>query len=427
MHWGADMNGFEKCAAFAGRCGLAVALLSEGNDAIATQEFPATYFGAHVHRSVPNQLWKQVGFGAIRLHDANVTWAELEPRQGEWKWDRLDRIVKNARQAGVEILLPLQATPEWAASDPTSAGAYGPGANTVPARMADWTAYVSAVATRYKGLITTYEIWNEPNLKKFFDGTPEQMAELTRAAATVIRAVDPQAQLVCSSITGDYGIPWLKRYLARDTGRACDVIGYHFYTKHMPPERMLPVIRAVRDTMNDAGVGAMPLWNTESGWVIGISPDIDVKASGFKADVKILTADEATAYIPRALLLARHSGVERFYWYSWDHPSMGFSAGRGVKWTRPARLYTALRKLVEGARLEGCSSGNGIWTCQVALATGERIGVHWTESGETSFAAPRDGSIYGVSSDGEIEIVGSVRAGESVHVGPTPVFLRDPS
>ncbi len=383
------------------------------------------YFGAHVHRSVPNKLWKQVGFGAIRLHDANVTWSELEPQKGAWKWERLDRIVDNARKAGVQILLPLQAPPTWAASEPASPGAYGPGANTAPARTEDWTNYVAAVVTRYKGVIDGYEIWNEPNLKKFYTGTPERMAELTRQASEVIRRIDPAATLVCASITGDYGIPWLRRYLAGGTGGHCDVIGYHFYTRHQPPEVMLPTIAAVRKAMGDAGVRDKPLWNTESGWVIGISPDIDVEASGFKRDVKVLTPDEATAYIPRALLLARQAGVSRFYWYSWDHPSMGFSIGRGVGWTRPARLYSEFRQLVVGATLDGCLATRGAWTCDLKLASGERLAAYWSDTESASVSAAFAGDVLTIGPDGTLSGKHQVRPGDSVQVSQEPVFLRE--
>jgi hypothetical protein len=383
------------------------------------------YFAAHVHRSVPNKLWKEVGFGAIRLHDANVIWADLEPQKGAWKWDRLDAIVRNAKKAGVEVLLPLQAPPAWAASDPASIGAYGPGANTSPAHREDWTNYVATVVTRYKGLIDGYEIWNEPNLPKFYVGTPEKMAELTRQASEVIRRIDPAAKVVCASITGDYGVPWLSRYLAGGTGASCDVIGYHLYTRHQPPEVMLPTIAAVRKAMSAAGVGDKPLWNTESGWVIRISPDIDVETSGFKKDVKVLTPDEATAYIPRALLLARQAGVSRFYWYSWDHPSMGFSMGRGVGWTRPARLYSDFRRLVVGATLDACSATRATWTCNLSLASGDRLAVYWSESDATSVTAAFGGELLTIAPDGALVTGRPVRAGETVQVTPEPVFLRE--
>jgi beta-glucosidase/6-phospho-beta-glucosidase/beta-galactosidase len=41
-----------------------------------------------------------------------------------------------------------------------------------------WRTFVRAVATRYKGQIEAYEIWNEPNLKMFWTGSVEQLVTI---------------------------------------------------------------------------------------------------------------------------------------------------------------------------------------------------------------------------------------------------------
>lgn len=403
---------------------VAVTVIFSSTLAFGEKIFERTFFGAHVHRSVPNSLWKQVGFGTIRLHDANVTWADIEPEKGAWRWSHLDRIIENARSANVEILLPLQAPPTWAASDPRSAGAYGPGANTPPARMADWEAYVEAVAYRYKGAVGAYEIWNEPNLKQFFNGTPKEMAELTKSAYDVIRRVDPSAKVVCSGITGDYGISWLKGYLKAGAGKYCDVIGYHFYIHHQPPEKMLSTISSVKKVIGDAGYGNKPLWNTESGWLISMGGAVDIKASGFKSDAKVLSLDEATSYIPRALLLARNAGVDRFYWYSWDHPSMGMSAERGMGWTRAARVYADFAKLVSQSRIESCENKDVLWKCQLRLHGGESLLAFWLEAGERSVHSSQSGTLLGITANGEIKNLRDIAIGESIRVGTEPIFIK---
>lgn len=392
--------------------------------ASAEQIFDRAFFGAHVHRSVQNSLWKQVGFGAIRLHDANVTWADLEPEKGEWQWSRLDKIIENARSANVEILLPLQAPPTWAASDPKSEGAYGAGANSPPARMLDWDAYVEAVARRYKGAVSAYEVWNEPNLKQFFNGTPKELAEMTRRAYNVIHRVDPAAKVVCSGITGDYGVVWLKKYLAAGAGEYCDVIGYHFYAHHQSPEKMLSIISSVKKVIDDAGYGYKPLWNTETGWLISTGGAVDIKSSGFKSDAKVLSLDEATAYIPRALLLARYAGIDRFYWYSWDHPSMGLSAGRGVSWTRAARVYSNFVGLVSQARLDSCKNDGVIWKCVLQLRGGERLFVFWSEAGEHAVYSPQSGTLLGITASGEIKNLRVIANGDSIQVNSEPIFVK---
>lgn len=387
--------------------------------------FESSYFGSHVHRSVQNNLWKEVGFGTLRLHDANVTWAELEPERGVWKWSRLDSIVKNARAEGIDIVLPLQATPRWASSAPAVAGAYGLGANSPPADLEAWHNYAFVVASRYKGVISAYEIWNEPNLKKFFDGSPATLSKLTEVAAGAIRKADPNAKIVCSASTGNSGVPWLRAYLSAGAAAHCDVIAHHFYTGHMAPETMLPTISAVRDVMQSLGVGEKPLWNTESGWLISLGSEVDITAAGFPKSARVITEDEATAYIPRALLLAKHSGVSRFYWYSWDHQSMGISLGRGTGWTRPGRLYKSFVRLVKGASIEGCRTRLSGWSCTLKYPDGTRLWASWSEAGSFQVPSPFSGRLQSTLSSGEIQETSSVREGQLVSVGFEPVFVRE--
>lgn len=73
------------------------------------------YFGGHIHRPIPTALWEKVGFGSVRVHDANVAWLDLEARKGEFNWTKLDQIVGRVRSTGADVLLPRQTTPEWAA------------------------------------------------------------------------------------------------------------------------------------------------------------------------------------------------------------------------------------------------------------------------------------------------------------------------
>ena len=48
------------------------------------------------------------------------------------------------------------------------------------------------VATRYKGKVSAYEVWNEPNGKVFWDPEPDaaQYTELLKAAYPAIKAAE---------------------------------------------------------------------------------------------------------------------------------------------------------------------------------------------------------------------------------------------
>jgi hypothetical protein len=71
-----------------------------------------------------------------------------------------------------------------------------PGSSIVPPRtLTPWIRYVTAVVTRYRGRIDSYEPWNEVNLGMFYGGTPSQMAAMTRALKDVVDRIDPAAMV----------------------------------------------------------------------------------------------------------------------------------------------------------------------------------------------------------------------------------------
>src|SRR5215468_5110882 len=134
------------------------------------QSLPAEFFGMHIHHAGAATPWPEVPFSEWRLWDAYVAWPSLEPQKGKWHFETLDKYVALAEQHNVGILLPLGLSPQWASARPQEKSTYQPGNAAEPRNLDDWRNYVKTVATRYKGRIHEYEIWNEPNLKLFWTG-----------------------------------------------------------------------------------------------------------------------------------------------------------------------------------------------------------------------------------------------------------------
>lgn len=132
-------------------------------------------------------------------------WASIEPKPDQWKWETQDRIVEIAAKYGIETQPILGFSPSHAISDELRAQqqeAYRKGdANAwkislfgAPREDA-WRKFVYAMATRYRGKIRFYEIWNEPDLS-FWRGTTEEYINILRAAHEEIRRADPQAKVM---------------------------------------------------------------------------------------------------------------------------------------------------------------------------------------------------------------------------------------
>ena len=146
--------------------------------------------------------WPSAPFGALRLWDNGTAWSQIEVEPGVYKWDNLEGALENAQSKGMtDVLMVLGTTPEWNAKKVTDTDYPQPGAASAPKDLKAWDAWVTEVATKYKGRINAYQIWNEANLKNFWNGTPEEMADLTKRAYDIIKKIDPEATVVSASPT----------------------------------------------------------------------------------------------------------------------------------------------------------------------------------------------------------------------------------
>ena len=137
-----------------------------------------------------------------RLWDMKVAWRDVNPSPGVFDWSILDRRIAQVESWGGRPLLVMGLTPQWAAAD-SSAGdpRWGAGTASPPADPGSWESYVRAVSARYGDRIGAYELWNEANLRTFWTGTPEQMAELVRIAYPIIKQNSPSATVLSPSVT----------------------------------------------------------------------------------------------------------------------------------------------------------------------------------------------------------------------------------
>ena len=358
---------------------------------------PAEYFGLHIHRAVtvrrgdPLSAWPGFHFGAWRLWDAHVAWADLEPARGRWDFARLDSCVELAQRNNVRVLLTLGLTPRWASSRPDEKSNYGLGNQAPPADTLDWSLYVDTLVKRYRGRIEAYEIWNEPNLRGFYSGTPRELARLSAIAYATIKRVDAQALVVTPSATGvPGGAEWLREYLAAGGGNDADVVGFHFYVTPAQPEAMLPAIASVREMLQSTGHAKLPLWNTESGWLMQ-NADVRVEPSGAAGTFgsRVLDFDTSAAFVARALVLGRCGGLSRFYWYAWDNRRMGLVDADGRTKKQAAAAYAAVRRWMVGARVDGCERRtDGAWIVRMHRAGGSRAMIAWSTSGPRTVDPP---------------------------------------
>ena len=339
-------------------------------------------FGMHVF-NVQDGVWPTIPFGALRLWDNETTWSTTEKSKGVFDWSNLDAAVANAQTHGMgNILYVLAGTPSWATDDPSSGGAAGvlPGAAGMPKDIGDWDDWVRAVATRYKGKINAYQVWNEANLTTFSTGTPAEMAKLTKHAYDIIKSVDPSATVVAPSTGTRLGGPFKKFYPAylaqlKSMGWPVDVFAAHTYpaSKGTPTDRAALAKQWIA-MLDAAGAPNKPLWDTENNYGLAgpgpLNPDQDI--NGVKA----------ANWAARTYLDSLRLGISRTYWYAWgpDNDLVGIQMNAG---SPAATAVTTLQDWIVGSTFNGCTGGNKV-TCTFTK-DGKKQQVVWAERGSASF------------------------------------------
>src|ERR1041385_1176902 len=170
----------------------------------------------------------------LRVFTGKTAWCYLNPSPGVYNWGPLDDWLDQAAKPSIDadILFEFHMTPQWALDLPpaTNPAVYCPnilGFNPLgtlpPLDMTDWEDYVTAVVnhsvayrTAHTGAkaIKYYEMWNEANTVLYWNGTADQMAEMTVRAAHIIHANDSLAKVLTPSITDTQpGLQWLSDFL----------------------------------------------------------------------------------------------------------------------------------------------------------------------------------------------------------------------
>lgn len=235
----------------------------------------ANSFGFTINRwdSTSGDWPDDMGAGLLRIWDNGTYWARLEPTQGNWSneaLERLDRFVNMAasRSPKAEVVLTLGITPPWATNqcgnsvynEPGSPACSG--APTTAAQREAWKNYVRTLATRYYGKVRNFELWNEPDV--MFSGTHQDLVNLAADTKAALNSVaSNHFRLIAPSITAN-GTELLDGFLAKGGGQHVDVIGYHSYYSVSDVERKISADTAnVYFRMAHHKVEAKPIWNTE--------------------------------------------------------------------------------------------------------------------------------------------------------------------
>jgi GH35 family endo-1,4-beta-xylanase len=294
---------------------------------------PPNFFGivpAFAPSASDAQQMSTAGVESVRLFSY---WGLMEPRPGVYDWSASDSVMQNVAAAGLTPAVQFASVPSWMSSDQNRPPIYS------NAQISAWQQFLANFLRRYGSHgtfwaahpslpfhpVTSIEVWNEPNLKLFWGGTPSprDYLGLLNISKAAIRSVDPNVQIVFGGLfpfpRPQYGMK-AKKFLNKffrykGAKKSFNVLSMHPYS--YTPKLLLPTLRIFRKNLNSHHSAKKPIWITELGWA---TSGHDWAISPFRA-----TEAQQAQYLTQSfnkLLKARGElRLQRIFWQIWrDHP-----------------------------------------------------------------------------------------------------------
>ncbi len=254
---------------------------------------------------------KEMGFGFVRF---SAGWQGLEPQRGVYDWRELDALIARVRAANLKMVIPLlgghAAYNGWveAPKKNTDRVKRRPRAPETPEARTAFARLAAQAAVRYPGQDIVWEIWNEPDLARFWPPKADAAAyaALAQETCALIKSVAPGSHVIGpglgrvpdsrDGITPDY----LGMLLASPAAHCFDAISLHPYRHGAEvPEGVFGDYETVFPLLARNKVSA-PLLDTEWGY----------------ATAQITTKEQAD-FILRARFSDMLWGIPLSIWYEW--------------------------------------------------------------------------------------------------------------
>lgn len=199
-----------------------------------------------------------------------VPWIYIQPTSSTYNWSQMDSVINTAHSMGFTLTASITGNPTW---DGTPLiGAPDPAA---------YAAFAAAVAGRYGGQISAYEVLNEPNAVTFMaPADPAVYTAILKAAYTAIKAVQPSATVIAGVLGAVTTVPgislspeqFLAGMYAAGASGFFNALSFHPYNYTLPfsqgagvANSPLEQVLAMYALMVANGDGAKQIWATEYG------------------------------------------------------------------------------------------------------------------------------------------------------------------
>jgi polysaccharide biosynthesis protein PslG len=293
------------------------------------------------------------GIRAAHIHTSRylLAWESVQKQAGPFTWGTTDRFIGRLASHGIRLIPTLWGNPDWVSGYTARAPL------DRPQDIQAWRDFLKGVVGRYgRGgtywgapyhqkygpgatplPIQAYQVWNEPNLKKYFVPYPsaKKYGKLVGISHDAIKSKDPQAQILLAGMPSNGDVlasDFLNQLYNQVPGIKADfdLAALHPYASSIDKQRQ--GIERFRMVMTNHGDAATPLWLTELAWG-SAAPDRFGINKGISEP-----GGQATFLKGSFKLVLSHRkawNVQRLLWYHWrdpqtSHASCSFCASAGL-------------------------------------------------------------------------------------------------
>ena len=214
----------------------------------------------------PSKCYEKLAQTGVKWARCQTGWNRCETVKGQYDFAWLDEVVDNLLQRGVQPWFNVGFGNKLYMPE-----AYGEAVGWVPLYFGDevkqaWGNYVKALATHFKGRVSHYELWNEPNIRNFWQpGKPDAQEYLNLIAysSTLIKQADPQAK-VGACVSGSLSA-YVVSLVKLGVSDYIDFFSIHPY-RIIPEKGYEKEITALRALFDANGGKQVELWQGEVGF-----------------------------------------------------------------------------------------------------------------------------------------------------------------
>jgi hypothetical protein len=296
--------------------------------------------GFNVHQSLDTGVPVSAACGGsiVRI---DLNWIQIEETEGNFNWALFDALIDGARARGQRVLAVPAYGPAWASAQNLD----GKGSTNDVPRPGLYELFVRAAVERYRDRVEYWELWNEPNLEEFFEGTPQQYVDvILKPGASAVKSVCPECRTlapgIATLVAGKYDV-WMKTVLEQAKDQI-DIVSGHvysdfpsdptnptaitFFTK-LEAHRVLTHEGAIlyedplslRESQVKYGAGNKPFWLTETG-----------KTAKF-GDTAAMAEQSVYARKVLEAMLTRPWWQTTIFYEAFDEPTMSYDWGFALR------------------------------------------------------------------------------------------------